>query len=286
MKVVLGHWDSWADDAIVADKETGVFGDPAKVRQLDHQGRWYRSKGPFTVPRSAQGRPVIIQAGQSGRGQLFAAQWAELVFAVLPNIEVGKRTYKSFKDLVAAQGRDPAKVRLAPAVYAIAAETRAAAEDKMALIDRLAKPVDSLALLSEALNFDFASKDMDAAFTDDELKSISGLRAILDRVVNLSGKKNPTIRDFVQFSRRGTLHEFPIFVGSAKDVADQMEAWHGTACDGFVLAATHLPGSYEDFVRLVVPELQRRGLHQKDYKGATLRETLGLGRAEIDDWKR
>ena len=181
--------------------------------------------------------------------------------------------------------RDPANVAVAPAVYVVPAETQSMAEDKMALIDSLAKPVDGLALLSEALNFDFASKPIDSSFSDEELKSIGGLRAVIDRVVGLSGKKNPTIRDFVQFSNRGTVREFPRFVGTPKQIADGMEEWFNTCCDGFVVAATHLPGGYEDFVRLVVPELQRRGLHHKDYKGPTLRDNLGLAKAEIGDWK-
>ena len=285
MEVVLGHWDSWADDAIVADRESGVFADPDKVRMLDHRGRWFRSKGPFTVPRSAQGRPVVIQAGQSGRGQTFAARWGELVFAIYPNLDVGRKIYQGFKAKVAELGRDPKAVRVAPAVYVIAGETRAIAEAKMEVIDTLAKPVDALALLSEVLNFDFASKVMDDTFSDDELKSISGIQAYRDRVVMLSGKKNPTIRDFIHYSNRGTIREFPLFWGSAKEIADQMEEWFGSACDGFVVAGTHLPGSYEDFVRLVVPELQRRGLHRKDYAGTTLRDNLGLGPARIGDWQ-
>lgn len=285
MEIVLGHWDSWDDDAIVIDKAAGLFAHPEKVRQLNHQGKFFKSKGPFTVPRSEQGRPVVIQAGQSGRGQVFSARWGELVFCVYPNLEMGKKSYTTFKDLVAKTGRDPASVAVAPAVYCVTGESKSMAEDKMAVIDKLAKPVDGLALLSEALNFDFYSKGMDEAFNDDELKSISGLRAILDRVINMSGKKNPTIRDFVQFSNRGTLREFPRFCGTAKDVADGLEEWFNTCCDGFVVAATHLPGGYEDFVRLVVPELQRRGLHHKDYKGATLRENLGLPKARIGDWK-
>jgi FMN-dependent oxidoreductase (nitrilotriacetate monooxygenase family) len=285
MEVVLGHWDSWDDDAIVADRETGLFAHPDKVRRLDHAGRWFRSRGPFTVPRSQQGRPVIIQAGQSGRGQAFAARWGELVFALYPNLEAGKKIYRSFKDQVLKAGRNPATVRIAPAIYVITGETKAIAEAKMEAIDKLAKPVDALALLSEVLNFDFASKGMDDAFTDEELKSISGIQAYRDRVVMLSGKKNPTVRDFVAFSNRGTIREFPLFVGAAKEVADQLGEWFEHACDGFVVAATHLPGSYEDFVRLVVPELQRRGLHRKEYAGATLRENLGLPPAAISDWK-
>lgn len=286
MEVVHGHWDSWEPDAIVADRETGQFADANKVHRLEFAGKWFRSRGPFTVPRSAQGRPVVIQAGQSGRGLRFASRWGELVFAVYPNLEVGRKVYAAFKDQVAKAGREPANVKVAPAVYVIPGETRAIAEAKMEVIDKLAKPVDALSLLSEVLNFDFASKKMDAAFTDDELKSISGLQAIRDRVVAASGKKNPTIRDFVEVSNRGTIREFPLFAGSAKDIADKMEEWFtNEACDGFVVAGTHLPGSYEDFTRLVVPELQRRGLFRKAYTGNTLRDHLGLQKSTIGDWK-
>lgn len=284
MEVVLGHWDSWADDAIIADRESGRFADPDKVRRLDFEGQWFRSRGPFTVPRSPQGRPVLIQAGQSGRGQRFAARWGELVFAICPTIEAGRKSYAALKEQVVKCGRDPAHAKFAPAFYVIAGETRAIAEAKMEVIDKLARPVDALALLSEVLNFDFGSKKMDEAFSEEELKSIGGLQAIRDRVVAASGKKNPTVRDFVEVSNRGTIREFPLFVGSAKDIADKMEEWFvREACDGFVIAGTHLPGSYEDFVRLVVPELRRRGLFRKDYAGATLRDHLGLGKAEIGD---
>jgi FMN-dependent oxidoreductase (nitrilotriacetate monooxygenase family) len=282
MEVVLGHWDSWDDDAIVMDRATGFFADPAKVRRLDHQGQWFRSRGPFTVPRSAQGRPVLIQAGQSGRGQHFAARWADLVFVIYANLDVARKNYRAFKDVVAAAGRDPAEIALAPAIYVVTGETRAIAEDRFAMIDSLAKPIDTLALLSEVLNFDFASKGMDEPFTAEELASISGLQAIRDRVIQLSGKPNPTVRDFAEFSGRGRLREMGLFVGTGKEVADQMEEWFtAPACDGFVLAATHMPGAYEDFVRFVVPELQRRGLYHKDYRGATLRENLGLRKPPV-----
>ena len=287
MEVVLGHWDTWEDGAIRHDREAGVFADADKVHRLDHTGTYFRSRGPFTVPRTPQGRPVLIQAGQSGRGRSFATRWGDLIFVIYPNLKVGQTVYGAFKQQVAASGRDPASVRVCPAVYAVVAESRAMAEEKLALIDSLAQPMDGLALLSEVLNYDFSRKGMDEAFTEQELASITGLQAIRDRVVSLSGKATPTVRDFVQFSARGTVREFPVFCGTAKDVADQMEDWFsGGACDGFVLAATHMPGSYEDFVRLAVPELQRRGLFREDYAGTTLRENLGLPRPAIGDWKR
>ena len=277
VEVVLAHWKAWEPDAIVLDRAGGVFADPSKVRRLDHRGRYFRSRGPFTVPPSPQGRPVVIQAGQSGRGRAFAVRWAEVVFAIYPNLEFGTRAYAETRALAESAGRDPDGFRIAPAVYTTVGETQAMAEDKAAFIDRLSRPVDTLALLSEALNFDFATKAPDDPFTDEELRSISGLQAIRDRVVRLSGNPNPTRDDFVRYSNRGTVREMPHFVGTAAMVADRMQEWfERPACDGFVLAATHVPGAYEDFVRLVVPELQRRGIYHRDYAGATLRENLGL----------
>ncbi len=286
MEVVLGHWDAWEDDAIVLDREHGVFADPAKVHRLSHAGKFFRTRGPFTVPRTPQGHPVLIQAGQSGRGRRFAARWGELIFVISPNLELGRKIYREFKDAVAQVGRDPDLVRVTPAAYVVVAETRAMAEDKAAYIDRLANPLDTLVLLSEVLNFDFATRALDQPFSDEDLASISGLQAIRDRVIQASGKPNPTTRDFIEHSGRGRLREMPVFAGDPSDVADGLEEWFTTgASDGFVLAATHMPGAYEDFVRLVVPELQRRGLYHREYAGATLRENLGLPRPERGAWR-
>ena len=152
----------------------------------------------------------------------------------------------------------------------------------MALIDSLYREVDGLSLLSEALNFDFKTKGMDEAFTAEELDGMSGMQAMRNRVMQQTGR-NPTVRDFLEVTRRGRPRE--AIVGSAKDVADRLEQWFvERACDGFVIAGTHTPGTFEDFVKFVVPELQRRGLYRKEYAGATLRENLGLPRMRSEDW--
>jgi FMN-dependent oxidoreductase (nitrilotriacetate monooxygenase family) len=289
MEVVLGHWD---DDALIIDKISGRFGDGKKVHRLDHKGKWFKSRGPFTVPATPQGRPVLIQAGQSGRGKKFAARWGELIFCAYKNIAMGKANYKDLKQALVEAGRDPASVAVCPAVYVIVGETSAIAEEKRALAESMVHPIDQLALLSEGLNFDFGSKPLDEPFTQKELDSISGLQALRDRVVQVKAPAMPTVRDFMEITGRGTLAEHPVICGNPKEVADQLEEWFtggkdgGPACDGFVLAATSMPGTYEDFVRLVVPELQRRGLYQKEYKGMTLRENLGLDRPTRGDWKR
>jgi alkanesulfonate monooxygenase SsuD/methylene tetrahydromethanopterin reductase-like flavin-dependent oxidoreductase (luciferase family) len=225
------------------------------------------------VPRSAQGQPVIIQAGQSGRGRRFGARWGEVIFVVYPNVEVGRRDYAAFKAEVARAGRDPEHVKVTQLVNTVAAATRAEAEDKWAGIDKLPLEIDALSLLSEALNFDFARKGMDEPFTDAELAEMSGLQGIRDRV--LAVNRNPTVREFIKISGRGRVHN-PI-VGGPKEVADRLEEWFtAPACDGFVVSATHVPGAYEDFVRHVVPELQRRGLFRRDFEGTSLRENLGV----------
>lgn len=275
LEVVTGLWSSWEDDALVVDKASGRFADPAKVHRLDHDGTYFRSKGPLPVPRSPQGQPVLLQAGQSGRGIAFAGRWAEVVFASYPSREAGRRQYAALRAAVAAAGRDPDRVRIAPAVKIILGETASIAEEKRAMTEALARPIDSLALLCEVLNVDFASRPYEEPFTDEELAGVSW-HSLRDRVIAKTGKRNPSVRDFVEASGRGTLNESMTITGTPEQVADQMEEWFSDACDGFVIAATEIPGTYEDVARLLVPELQRRGLFRTEYPGATLRETLGV----------
>ncbi len=282
MEAVLGLWDSWQDGALIIDKASGRFADPDKVRKLDYQGQFFRTRGPLTVPRSSQGHPVLLQAGSSGRGQRFAGRWAELVFAGYPNLELGRKQYISLRGAAEGAGRDPDSVKIAPAVHVVVGESADQAAEKRATLEKLAQPVDGLTLLCEVLNVDFSTRDYDAPFSDQELAAVSW-QSLRDRVIAKSGKKNPSTRDFVEASGRGTLREAPIFCGSPTQIADEMESWFETACDGFVIMAAYTPGSYEDFVRLVVPELQRRGLHRRDYSGATLRDTLGLARPHAGD---
>jgi FMN-dependent oxidoreductase (nitrilotriacetate monooxygenase family) len=277
MKVVHGHWDTWADDALIVDRATGRFADPSKVRRIDHKGEHFSSRGPFTVPRTPQGHPVVIQAGQSGRGKRFAAEWGEVVFTSNPDRKAASGIYAEIKADAARQGRNPDHIKIAALCHPVVAETRAEAEDKFALIERLPLEVDSLMLLSEATNFDFGAKPIDEPFTDEELASMSGTQAGRNRVLEVLGGRKPTPRDFITITRRGKLTQ--PWVGSTTEVADIFEEWFTTpAADGFVIGAPCVPGSYEDFVRLVVPELQRRGLFHMDYTGPTLRENLGLPR--------
>ena len=272
-------WESWEDNAVLLDKHTGKFADPDKVHRVDHTGDRFQVRGPLTVPRPPQGKPVAIQAGQSERGRRFAAQWGELLFVIYPTPESCKAYRDDLRNRAESAGRSPDSVRVAPAVYVVVDETEEKARRKLEKIEGLANQTDSLTLLSEVFNYDFSQHPIDAPLSEDILASMRGLSGFLDRLVELSGTPNPSVNDFIKYSWRGTLRELPLFTGTPVQVADQMETWFlSEACDGFVLAATHMPGAYEDFVNLVVPELQRRGIYRQDYIEGTLRDNLGFVR--------
>lgn len=281
LEVATALWDSWEDDALVLDRATPIFADPDRVHELDHKGQWFRVRGPLTVPRSPQGRPVLLQAGSSGRGRDFAARWAELIFTGDPDLDVARRHYADQKERIAAVGRDPAQVKMLPMAYTVVGESDAhAAEREQVFLDDLVEPAASLTLLSELMNYDFSAVPLDAPITDELVESVSGIRGLTQNLrAHIGGEV--TLADLAR--HRATLLQGPRFVGTGPGVAEQMHEWfEGDACDGFVIAATHVPGAYEDVVRLVVPELQRRGLFRERYTGSTLRDHLGVARPERD----
>jgi FMN-dependent oxidoreductase (nitrilotriacetate monooxygenase family) len=277
MEATIGLWDSWEDDALVLDRSTPVFADPDKVHELKYKGEWFKVRGPLTVPRSPQGRPVLLQAGSSGRGRDFAARWAELIFTGDPDIDIARSHYRDQRERLAAIGRDPDTVKMLPMAYTVVGESEQHAEEREQLfLNELVDPTASLTLLSELMNYDFSGLELDTPITDELIESVSGIRGLVQNLRKHIGDK-VTLADLA--GHRATLLQGPRFVGTGKQVADQMEEWFsGDACDGFVIAATHVPGAYEDVVRLVVPELQRRGVYRRQYTGSTLREHLGLPR--------
>ena len=281
LEATTGLWDTWEDDALVLDRETPLFAHPDMVHELDYDGEWFKVRGPLTVPRSPQGRPVLLQAGSSGRGREFAARWAELVFTGDPDIDIARAHYKDQKEQISARGRDAEAVKMLPMAYTVVGESKAHAEEREQLfLNDLVDPMASLTLLSELMNYDFSGLTLDAPITDELIESVSGIRGLVQNIKTHIGGDTVTLGDLA--GHRATLLQGPRFVGTGPDIADQMETWFDNgACDGFVIAATHSPGAYEDVVRLVVPELQRRGVFRDRYEGATLREHLGLARPAV-----
>ena len=209
---------------------------------------------------------------------------AKSIFTAARNLANAKQGYDAIKSEAAKAGRDPDQMFLCNLMTPVAGATKSEAEDKMALIQKLPLEIDALSLLAEGLNFDFAAKGIDEPLTTEELQGMQGMIGIRDGVLRTSGKTNPSTRDFITFSGRGQTQD--AIVGGPKEIADRLEEMFvNRGCDGFVVAATYVPGSYADFVRHVVPELQRRGLFHKDYAGKTLRENLGLRRPAAGAWK-
>ena len=165
-----------------------------------------------------------------------------------------------------------------PMAYTVVGESSAQAQEReQVFLNDLVHPMASLTLLSELMNYDFSGLELDDPITDELIESVSGIRGLVQNIRQHIGGDTVTLGDLA--GHRATLLQGPRFVGTGAEVADQMEEWFDTdACDGFVIAATHCPGAYEDVVRLVVPELQRRGVFRDRYTGATLRENLGLER--------
>jgi FMN-dependent oxidoreductase (nitrilotriacetate monooxygenase family) len=281
LEATTGLWDTWEDDALVLDRAAGEFADPRKVHELRYAGDWFSVRGPLTVPRCPQGRPVLLQAGSSGRGRDFAARWAELIFTGDPGIDIARSHYKDQKERIGELGRDPESVKMLPMAYTVVGESTAHAEEReQVFLNELVDPLASLTLLSELMNYDFSTLELDDPITDELIESVSGIRGLVQNLRQHIGGDTVTLADLA--SHRATLLQGPRFVGTGREVADQMEEWFdGEACDGFVIAATHSPGAYEDVVRLVVPELQRRGVFRRRYTGSTLREHLGLDRPEV-----
>jgi FMN-dependent oxidoreductase (nitrilotriacetate monooxygenase family) len=277
LEAVTALWDSWEDDALIMDRESGEFADPAKVHEVNHKGDYFSVRGPLTVPRSPQGRPVILQAGSSGRGRRFAGRWADMIFTADPGLPVAQQHYAEQKEQIASEGRNPDDVRLLPMAYTVVGETEPIAREKERLfLDAYVHPHASLALLSEVLNYDFAKHDLDDVISDEMMAASGGVRGLAEGVRRHLGRE-VTVRDLA--AHRATLLQGPRFVGTATQVADRMQEWFTSGgCDGFVLAATHLPGAFEEFTRMVVPVLQERGLFRSEYPGTTLRDHLGVER--------
>ncbi|BDH57942.1 LLM class flavin-dependent oxidoreductase [Tsukamurella sp. PLM1] len=265
-------WASWEPGALVQDKESGVFADPARIHAVSRDSEHFRTRGPLPTPRSPQGRPVLIQAGSSSRGKDFAAQWAEAIFEIDPTPEGRRAYYDDVKSRAVNFGRNPDHVKIFPSFIPFVGETESIAREKQAFHNELADPISGLITLSVHTDHDFSQYDLDKPVAD---VTVSGTQGLFDVARRLSERDNLTLRDIGKLYAEGVL--LPQFVGTASDIADQIEeGFTGGEADGYILSAASSPGTFNDFVDFVVPELRRRGLFRREYAGTTLREHLDL----------
>ena len=272
--VVVGLWDSWADDAFIRDVESGVYFDPARLHVLDHKGKYFSVRGPLNVARPPQGWPVIVQAGASEAGKQLAAETAEAVFAGINGLSDARELYADIKGRMPALGRQPAHLKILPGCFVVVGESVKEARRKRALLDSLVHYESAIASLSIALGHDASRFDPDRPLPD--IPETNASQSGRERVIALAERDQLTVRELAQ--RLGGFAGLSM-VGTAVTIADEMEEWLETGgSDGFNIMFPYLPAGLDDFVDLVVPELQRRGLFRRDYQGTTLREHLGLPR--------
>jgi FMN-dependent oxidoreductase (nitrilotriacetate monooxygenase family) len=274
--VVTGLWDSWADDALMRDVEDGIYFDPAKVRALDHQGKYFSVKGPLNIARPPQGWPVIVQAGASDAGRQIAAETAEMVFCAHSNLPKAQAYYADIKGRTEKCGRSPDSLKVLPGAFVVVGDTAEEARAKHARLDSLVHPESGLASLQVLLGgFDLSTVDLDGPLP--EIPETNASRGGLGNVVDLARTTGMTVRQLAQ--RAGGSYGSLEMVGTPTMIVDQMEQWfEERGCDGFNVMFPFVPGGIDDFVEMVVPELQRRGLFRTAYEGRTLRENMGLER--------
>ena len=279
VEVVCGLWDSWDDDAFLRDRSTGRYFDPSKLHTLNHKGEHFSVRGPLNVARPPQGHPVIFQAGSSDVGRELAARTAEAVFTPQHSLEGAQAFYRDLKGRMAKYGRDPEHLKVMPGLNPIVGRTEQEAEDKHQYLQSLIHPDVGLELLSNALaGFDLRPYDLDGPLPEAAFSlRPKGSTTSFGNVLHWAREENLTIRQLYQ--RFAGARGQRTVKGTAAQIVDQMEEWFvNRGVDGFLIQPSHLPGGLQDFIDMVIPELQERGLFRTEYTGPTLRDHLGLPR--------
>jgi FMN-dependent oxidoreductase (nitrilotriacetate monooxygenase family) len=279
VEVVQGLWDSWDDDAFVRDRASGRYFDPAKLHALNHKGTHFSVRGPLNVARAPQGHPVLFQAGSSDVGREVAARFAEGVFTPQHTLAGSHEFYRDLKGRMAKYGRPPEALKVMPGLNAIVGRTAKEAQEKHRFLQSKIHPDVGLELISNQLdNMDLSEYDLDGPLPEipDHVASLAG-QTSMRAIVRWSKEEGLTIRQI--YERFAGARGQRTLIGSPSDIADDMEQWfHTHGVDGFLVHPPYLPGGLDDFVDLVIPELQSRGLFRADYEGTTLRENMGLER--------
>ncbi|WP_115787840.1 LLM class flavin-dependent oxidoreductase [Arthrobacter silvisoli] len=279
IEVARKLWDSWDDDAIVADKAEGVWGSAGRIRTIDHEGKHFRVRGPLNLPRSPQGHPLIVQAGSSESGKNLAARYAEAVFTAHQTLADAQAFYAGLKARTAAVGRDPEGIKILPGIVPVIGSTEAEALRLEQELDGLIKPEYAREQLAKTLRVAPEDLPLDRQLPADlpSEDEIEGAKSRYTLIVELARREQLTVRQLIGRLGGGRGHR--TFAGTAEQVADAIQEWFdGGAADGFNIMPPVLPSGLETFVDQVVPVLQERGLFRREYTASTLRGHYGLER--------
>jgi FMN-dependent oxidoreductase (nitrilotriacetate monooxygenase family) len=279
LDVVQKLWDSWDDEAILADKVSGRWADPALIRQVQHRGEHFRVAGALNVSRSPQGYPLLVQAGASEAGRGFAARYAEAIFTASQTLAHAQEFYADLKQRAAALGRDPDRVIVLPGIVPIIGSTEAEAHALAQELDDLRVPEYGLGGLAKVLEVDPADLPLDEELAPEIVnrERREGFVSRADLIIELATRERLTVREVL--SRLGGGRGHHVFVGTPEQVVDELVTWFTQgAADGFNVMGAALPSGLEAFIEHVLPLLRARGLFREEYEGTTLREHYGLAR--------
>lgn len=279
IEVAQKLWDSWEDDAVLADKADGVWGDAGRIRTIDHEGKHFKVRGPLNVPRSPQGHPLIVQAGSSEDGKNLASRYAEAVFTAHQTLADAQAFYADLKSRTAAVGRDPQGIKILPGIVPVIGATEEEALRLERELDQLIKPEYARIQLAKTLRVAPEDLPLDRQLPDDlpSEDEIEGAKSRYTLIVELARREKLTVRQLIGRLGGGRGHR--TFTGTPEQVADAIQEWfEAGAADGFNIMPPVLPSGLEAFVDHVVPILQDRGLFRTEYTGRTLREHYGLER--------
>ena len=279
--VSIALWDSWEDGAEVGDKAAGVYADPSRIHPVDFAGEYFQVRGPLNVPRSPQGRPLLVQAGSSQDGRDFAARYAEAVFTAQQTLDEAQSFYADLKARARRFGRDPALVKIMPGLVPVIGSTEAEARALEDELEELIVPEHAVERLAQVLEVPSGSLALDRALPDAVYSRppVQGAQSRYQLIVDLARRDNLTVRQLIGRLGGGRRHR--TFAGTPEQVADTIEGWTtAAAADGFNVMPPALPSGLETFVDQVIPILRRRGLFRTEYTGQTLRDHYGIPRPD------
>lgn len=272
-QVVIGLWDCFEDDAVIIDKKSGAFFEPSRLRVLNHEGKYFKVRGPLSLPRSPQGNPVLVQAGSSEDGRNLASKYAEVIFTIQRDLESARAFTRDIKERAVSFGRNPAHALVMPGVLPIVGRTRQEAQDKYELLQSFIHTEAGLLQLSRSMGVDLTDADVDKPLPEMDIAKLPQSRSV--SIYQQSKRENMTVRETYEKLVVSKGHRQ--LIGTPSDIADSLQEWFENDCaDGFNIMPPFTPGGLTDFVDHVVPELQRRNLFRTHYEGSMLRDHLGL----------
>jgi FMN-dependent oxidoreductase (nitrilotriacetate monooxygenase family) len=272
--IVAGLWDSWDEGALVEDKESGTYFDMQKVHVLNHSSTHFKVRGPLNVARSPQGRPIVAQAGSSEVGMRLAARTADCVFTAQTSLKACQTFYRNLKSQMGDFGRNPDDLKILPGILPIVGRTESEAKEHYLELQSLipdSRAIEAISFLAGGLNLN--NYPLDGPLP--ELPPTNAARTLQQQMIETARKENLSIRQVGRRFAESRGHR--LVWGTPEMIADAMQEWNEKeACDGFMIMLPYYPRGVNDFVDLVIPELQRRKIFRTEYEGKTLRENLGV----------